>query len=488
MFNDEVIPFRYWDEQDVLQKLVLEFTYRFDDVLDSAKLKASLERLLEIGDWRSLGARFKKNSSNPREQATGKLEYHIPQRYDAKRPGFMWSQEVFDQRIADHALASRLPTASNLKRPTLFPSSDVFHELVTRQNHATKFSQWTETDLPALSVHIVSFKDATLLTISWSHVFLDGLGRQCLLKAWTAVLNGNEEEIPPFVPFEVDPAGDVASGGHPGSHHFYGYVLTGIWFFLFVLGYMYELFVHSAEAGYMICCPGPWVENLRQQAIADVLATGTDDEKVFLSHGDVLLAWWSKIAVAAQGLRSSQPVNLMNVANLRGLFPEHLPETEKAAYTGNATMSSNTFITSGELDRSSVGELALRLRTDLQRQRTPEQVRHLLVWQRESRQQYGRLPLVGSWNQIRLVWSNWHRARFFDMDFSAAALQPGIPLENRSNKLGQPSLILSTGHANGFSIRNVGPLMGRDANGDWWMQFVLRAAAWERVKKHFERL
>jgi hypothetical protein len=59
--NDEVIPARFWDANDVVHKLVMEFTYRFDDVLDAAKLKSSLERLMEIGEWRSLGARFKKN-------------------------------------------------------------------------------------------------------------------------------------------------------------------------------------------------------------------------------------------------------------------------------------------------------------------------------------------------------------------------------------------------------------------------------------------
>jgi hypothetical protein len=59
--NDEVIPARFWDANDIVHKLVMEFTYRFDDVLDAAKLKSSLERLMEIGEWRSLGARFKKN-------------------------------------------------------------------------------------------------------------------------------------------------------------------------------------------------------------------------------------------------------------------------------------------------------------------------------------------------------------------------------------------------------------------------------------------
>lgn len=359
---------------------------------------------------------------------------------------------------------------------------------MTSSKHATVFADWLETDLPALSIHIISFKDATLLTISWPHVFLDGLGRQSLLKAWTAVLNEQEADIPPFVPFRVDPVHEIAQNGISGSHILYKFVLTGLWFALFVVGYMYELFVHSAEAYRIFCCPGPWVENLRQQAMADVRANGSNDPDFFLSHGDVLLAWWTKVAVAAQGFSSSQPVNIMNVTNLRGLFPNDLPETEKAAYIGNAAFSTYTLTTSAELAATSVGELALRLRRDLQQQRTEDQTRHLVAWQLDSKQRYGRMPLVGSWNQVLIGWSNWHRARFYDMDFSGAVLQPGIPLENRANKLGRPSTILANGHANGFSTRNVGPLIGRDANGDWWMQSNLRAGAWAHVEKQFERL
>ena len=67
MLDHEVVPFRSWDEQDTMQRIVMEFSYRFDDVLDVQKLKSSLERLLEIGEWRSLGARFKKNVSSSRQ-------------------------------------------------------------------------------------------------------------------------------------------------------------------------------------------------------------------------------------------------------------------------------------------------------------------------------------------------------------------------------------------------------------------------------------
>jgi hypothetical protein len=46
---------------DVYRAIVLDFSLRFDDVLDHEKLRLALVRLLEIGDWRKLGARLRRN-------------------------------------------------------------------------------------------------------------------------------------------------------------------------------------------------------------------------------------------------------------------------------------------------------------------------------------------------------------------------------------------------------------------------------------------
>ena len=44
------------------------------------------------------------------------------------------------------------------------------------------------TDRPMLGLHIVSFVDATLITLSWSHVLADALGNKALFDAWSLVL------------------------------------------------------------------------------------------------------------------------------------------------------------------------------------------------------------------------------------------------------------------------------------------------------------
>lgn len=61
--GDKVLPLRFWDSHDAYPKLAMDFTFRFDDVLDPQKLRQSLEHLVTIGNWHQIGARYMKNVS-----------------------------------------------------------------------------------------------------------------------------------------------------------------------------------------------------------------------------------------------------------------------------------------------------------------------------------------------------------------------------------------------------------------------------------------
>jgi hypothetical protein len=58
--TDTVLPIPAWDDQHRMRACCLHVTYRFDDVLDPEVLRQSLERLLELDGWRTLGARLRK--------------------------------------------------------------------------------------------------------------------------------------------------------------------------------------------------------------------------------------------------------------------------------------------------------------------------------------------------------------------------------------------------------------------------------------------
>lgn len=61
--TDDVYPVHFFDDTKPFRGMLLNWTLRFDDVLDADKLQSSLARLLEIGDWRKLGGRMRLNVS-----------------------------------------------------------------------------------------------------------------------------------------------------------------------------------------------------------------------------------------------------------------------------------------------------------------------------------------------------------------------------------------------------------------------------------------
>jgi hypothetical protein len=57
----QVISLHSKDDTWKNRGIALEFTLHFDHVLDSDRLRYSLQRLLEIGEWKKLGARLRLN-------------------------------------------------------------------------------------------------------------------------------------------------------------------------------------------------------------------------------------------------------------------------------------------------------------------------------------------------------------------------------------------------------------------------------------------
>jgi hypothetical protein len=55
----QVIRLHSKDDTWMNRGISLEFTLHFDHVLDSDRLRCSLQRLLEIGEWKKLGARLR---------------------------------------------------------------------------------------------------------------------------------------------------------------------------------------------------------------------------------------------------------------------------------------------------------------------------------------------------------------------------------------------------------------------------------------------
>jgi hypothetical protein len=96
-------------------------------------------------------------------------------------------------RIQDHQVAGRLPNVTD--GPSTHLVSEDFRPFVARPNFST-FEQSVRQNEPQISLHITTFKDATLVALSWPHVLMDASAGKDLLSGWSSVLAGRESDVP----------------------------------------------------------------------------------------------------------------------------------------------------------------------------------------------------------------------------------------------------------------------------------------------------
>ncbi|KAF3057231.1 lysR family regulatory protein [Daldinia childiae] len=471
--SDTVIPLHRFDDTPINRKVIVEFTMRFDDVLDPNKLRLSLEKLLSRRDWRKLGARL-------RLPGDGKLEYHIPDSFSAKRPAFAYSHIEHNVEIARHPTGCRLPRAT--AKPAVLSDPEEFAPLLRRWGAPRRLADYLYTDAPQLSLHIVSFTDATIVSLSWPHTLLDAMGRRELLDAWIAVLEGRDDDVKPLYGVLQDPLESL--GTDPQEPYVLAHRrLAPIQALIFAISYIWTtLFWSRGEDTRMVCVPATHVQSLHKGAL-DYLASQTDeDEKVkpFVSEGDVLSGWVTRLALRHLQ-HTEQTVSIMNAFGMRSVLAKDLlPQTH--AYVGNAVAGVWAFVSMRDLFARPLGYVAAAVRRSIAEQGTRAQVEARAAVDLAAGKR-GKSAMYGDPAMAPIMISNWSKAKFFDTDFSAAVVRPGADPEKRANKIGRPSYIQPNGLVNGMPTRNSFPIVGKDAAGNYWLSGTLQKGLWRQVQE-----
>ncbi|KAL8406327.1 hypothetical protein RB596_004975 [Gaeumannomyces avenae] len=190
--TDDVFPVYELDSYNEVARMVAWTMLRFDEVLDPLMLRDSLARLATIGDWRKLGSRVRKN-------AAGKLEYHIPKQFTEERPAISFTHQAHSVRADDHELGRKLPRATPGKASV------------------QAGSDYTRSGAPLLWLHVVTFADATLVTLGWPHMAMDGVALSQVLQAWAIVLAGGDEFVPPMLSLRHDIMGTLTARDGPAA-------------------------------------------------------------------------------------------------------------------------------------------------------------------------------------------------------------------------------------------------------------------------------
>lgn len=372
-----------------------------------------------------------------------------------------------------------------LEKPTLLGPFDTLRPYLRGARTPERLDDWLFSDAPQLAVHVVVFKDVTFVTITFIHLLMDAMGFTALLKGWTAILRGREDQVPPIMDAGEDPLATIHQMTASSKYVLADRVLKGWAFIVFVIQYIFELVWWRKDEERLIYVPGEHLKGLRDTALAELSTNPSQAASpAFVSESDVLLAWWTRIFIKALNPSPSKPITILNVFDIRGVLTEMglLPSAD-TALIANVTWPTVILVTAGEILSKPISFLASRIRHAIDTHRTVEQVQAIAATQREAKEKTGQPAVYGDIGAFLFACSNWHRGKLFQMDFSSAVVKENPSQSERANLVGRPLLIFVTGKFVGFSPRNSLAVMGKDAAGNWWMKNVLRTSLWSAIEE-----
>lgn len=352
---------------------------------------------------------------------------------------------------------------------------DEFRSLFRPEGAPTTLAQYLSKDVPQLGLHIVSFVDRTIVVIYWPHTLMDALGKRAFLNAWVLMLEGRDDEVEAPVGFDTDPLAEL--GKHPSEAHKlekHRLSLLG----LASYGMRNALDFVRTPQNRMVCIPKAFIEDLRGSAVA-ALAAETGEAEPYLSHGDVLCAWWTRLVLTHLSSASHRTVVLNNAYSLREtLADDLLPAGSRSGYVSNATFFIHVLLPLDEVLGAPLHRVALAIRQAILGIGTRAQVEAFAaLW----RQSLGKLPpFFGDSGMHMITYSNWDKARLFETNFSAAVVQSAAS----SQTSGKPVYIQNNQF--GLILPNAFPIIGRDGHGNFWLSGYLTKGAWATIEQQLE--
>ena len=386
--------------------------------------------------------------------------------------------------IGDHPDAKKLPEATT--DPTIQSGPQDFRAFAARGDAPATLEEFIHSDSPMLSLHITSFTDATLVALSWPHALMDVMGQKALLHAWSLVLAGRESEVPKVLGANEDAvvaAAEAPSG--PIEFKLGARRLATISMIWFGARFGWDLLTSKSVETRTICMPKRFVEEMRQQAMAELTAEHGAEKDVFISEGDALTAW----ALRSVALSSPQPrpVTALHALNLRFRLPALI--NAGGVYIRNMAIAAFTFVPAETATGGSLGAIALENRRCLSEQATEPQV---LAFLRELCADPALVvnPVVfcGDPNTILVPFTNWTKAEFTKVvDFGPAVVSgTGTDEDEDENRSTRPGS-LTFHHAQSLrehpASRNVFVIMGKDQGENYWVTATLHPPTWDVIEK-----
>lgn len=353
---------------------------------------------------------------------------------------------------------------------------EALSDLVRPGGKTLSLDDYTTTDRATLGLHVTTFLDTTCMTLYWPHLAFDAMGKKAILEAWTMALQGRDDEIPLPQGYDSDPLAELGTqatephllaGRRVGNWGMAGYALRNI----------------ASLAGpkeiRMVCVPAAFwqdmVANVRAELEREAEARG-DKTKPFVTEGDVLAAWWTRLCSSHLGRESSTTVAAQNAMSLRKVLAGDLLSPLERPLLSMALSFPTVILPARDILQKPLSWLALQFRRAINDQGSRQQVEAYAALQREFSADL-RMPLFfGDSGMYNLFFSNWQKAGLFDFDFSPAAAE-GDGARGGPVRASYIQCVQDPAFPEGW------PISGKDEHGNYWISGFRAKGLWARMEE-----
>ncbi|KAI0143580.1 hypothetical protein GGR57DRAFT_483906 [Xylariaceae sp. FL1272] len=467
--TDEVVPVHLFDNTSTLRKVIMVWSFRFEEVLDPDKLNASLSQLLQMEGWQKLGGRFRRRSD-------GGVEIRIPSPFTDERPPVYFTKEHFNTPMNDIPLASELPRAA--ENVSTFPGPRYFNPLHLGPGSARSWDDYIYGDLPQIALHVLTFTDGTIVTLSHSHATADLIGVETIINAWSLVLNGKPELVPPFMPLHEDGMTGLLEPSKE-KHVLSGKELNGWRLAYWGLSTLYNSRRVGLESR-LVCIPKKRMDKIMEECRKQIGSKVDPETRVmepFISEGDVLVALVNKITAQVQN-----PGSTRNLMTMMALDPRNRAPSLFRPNTAVVQNSPTAIFFNCPPDQAlklSIGELASLSRQAILAQATEEQMKAYSVMSAETVRSSDMNVMFGDKDMSFQLISNWLKGKLLQKLDCTAAIVKEAP-KRTQGKRGHPVYFHGTDPDSIDSALLIPliVLMNTDYEGNKWLSCVLPEKVW----------
>jgi hypothetical protein len=377
--------------------------------------------------------------------------------------------------LSSHALGAQIPRPQS--RPSIHPGPPVFRAFAAPEDAPETLDDYLYADRPQLGLHVTSFTDATLVAVSWPHTLMDVMGLQAVLRGWSMILAGRDDDVPVVLGAREDAMRTALQAVEkPEPYALSAKRLQGWAMAKFGMRFAGDLLWNRVVETRTVCLPKEAIAALTRMA-KEGLA-----EDVFVSEGDVLTAWTLR-AVAAS-MATPRPVAALHALNARFRLKKLVGAD--GVYVQN--MATAAFaVVPADVATGPLGPIALENRRQLAEQATEAQVMAYLGEMDRDKADPATMLYCDS-DALLMPYTNWSRADLYKtVDFGPAVLRAGETGEKRN----APGTMVFH-HAQSMrqtpTARNVVVILGKDLEENRWLIGTLLPATWAKIELEMDSL